>query len=796
MKKHIDSLIRWASEYEMNGVQAGMLLIFSVTLLFSPFLFFGKILLHADSSYLAYPSAYFFSHFLYSPISQFLFSGYPVPVAFEYGYFHPLYNLFYYLFDFLFAYHSLLWLDFIGAAIFTYLFTRKLGLSVYASVIAATAYTFSQMSVAWLGVPSVANAVFLLPAVMYCMFQIAHLRRIYILALGVIVGVAFLGTHYQFIVLALMGGGAFFLFEVWQSWKKELTVITNLKPIFYFSAGMLIALIISLPQAILSMSFFSVSTRELILVYSSAPHLDLIKYLLPALDIPFKSITEFRPYIGIAPLFFALVAGYAIFRKKINDEWASFFVWFFIICLVMSLQYSPILFILKYLPFLKYFAVQSRWMYLGNFALVVLAGYGFDYILREDRFPWERSALFFKRISIGLIVLFTSFTTLILFFGSKAIRLIQDYFDSNLYASTTHLPLEYYHDIIELMARKVFLNVSLVNLNVTLFIVFSICLYWLLRVGRRKILFSNIAVFFVLVNLLSVSALSFSMGDRHILTDKSKIAEFIHSREGDKNNYRVFGFIVPFAQYQAITARHPEAVEDSLIFAKEALVGNLSVFSEIPIVGGYNPMAFRRYQNIVGLLENTIARKTTEEKISQFLSQLNLLSALNVKYVVSPYLLESPYLDLAFSERVTSFEVPLYLYHNKKMVPRVFLANDVVFIPENNESESFTTITESKSDFKDVTFIECDKCTEVSKSTKDKGVINIVSENGWVLEVKVVSDRDEWLVVSNQAVPGWTVEIDGIAAHIYYANHAYQAVFVPKVEHKVSFAYDIIPWIN
>lgn len=792
MKRYKKKILTWFSTYELNGKHALAFLVFSLFLFFSPLLFFGKILLNGDATYYAYPVAYFFSNFFGSPINPFTFSGYPVADAFQIGYFHPLYNIFFKFFDYLFAYHFLLFLDFALAGVFTYLFSRKIGLSTYAGLLASFAYTFAQFSIAWLGVISVANAVFLLPVMMYCILQIADLKKRFIFIFGLIVGIAFLGTHYQFIVISLLGGGIFLLFEIWQRWKAEKGFFSNLKPLFFLCTGAFLALLISLPQALHSLTFFGQSTREAILVYHGAPFIDLARYLIPTFDFPYISMLEFRPYIGIAPLFFAFLSMYAIYRKKITDKRALFFLWFFAITFVMSLELSPLLFVVKFLPFIKYFAEQARWMYLANFALVILSAYGLDFVLKNrEVIVTEKVKRFFKNFSITVTVFFVSANLALLFLGQKLITFTQNYFDSYLYAKTTHLPIQYYHDIIEIMAKKAFLNVSFLNPNIILFIVFSALLYWLLKITERKTLFSNLMVLFVFFNMITVSLLTFNFADRSLISGTSHIADFIHSRQKSDYDYRAFGFLVPFVQYQKITAIHPEAEEESLIFAKESLMGNLNIFSEVPIVGGYDPMAFRRYQDLVTHLENTTAQKTIDEKISLFLSQLNLLSALNVKYVVSPYVLESSDLTLIFSEKVTNFNVPLYLYENKKVLPRFYLAKSVTFLREFDESGSFTKVIEARSDFSEVTFIECDKCM-VTKTVGVSGTATLISESDKNIEMEVKSNSDQFLILSNQAVPGWQVTLDGNPVQIYYANHAYMAVSVPKGNHKVVFSYN--PW--
>ncbi len=793
MKVIVNKVIKWLSNYEIQSSHAVVLLIVLITIFFSPLLFFSKILLNGDATYLAYPSAYFFNHFFGSPINNFLFSGYPVPIAFEYGYFHPLNNLFFYLFDFLFAYHALLYLDFIGAAIFTYFFSRKIGLSVPGSLIGAMAYTFSQLSTSWLGVLSVTNATFLLPAIMYSILQVVELKKRFVVIFGLILGCAFLGTHYQFIIIALLGAGALFLFEVWKKWDKNSKFLFNVMPFVYMSIVGLIGLIVSIPQAMSSLNFFSESGRVAILTYSSAPYIDLFKYLIPSFKIPFISIEEFRPYVGFVPLFFSIIGLYNIFTKKITNERAKFFAWFFVVSLVISLQYSPLLLIIEHIPLVKYFVGQSRWAILSNFAIVIMAAFGFDYIANRSSKFSTRTQVLLKKLSIVIVSFFVAANVALYFISENLITYTKQYFDLNLYAGTTHLPLSYYHGIIESMAQNAFLNVSFLNPNVLLLCTLTVCLYLITKFSNKRISFSNLIIIITSVNMLFVSFFTYKTVDRSVLTDKSAIANFIQSKEINHINYRVFSLGAFYAQYQQITALNPGAETDALVFARESLIGNLNVFSEIPIVGGYNPMALRRYLSVVEYLENATDKTDIQEKNKVFANRLNLLSAFNVKYVVSPYILESSDLSLVFSEKVTSFEVPLYLYQNKRFINRFYFANKVLYLPENNESANFKTVTGAKSDFQDVSFVECDNCGNFESTSTKFGKLEIISETDTRFVINTNSSKEEWLVISNEAVPGWVATIDGQNARIYYANHAFQAVHIPKGKHTVVLSYSAIP---
>lgn len=793
MKKYKEIIIQRLSVIEIKDKWALLLISLSVIFFFSPLLFLGKILMSGDSTYGSYSLAYFFSNFPGVSINPFVFSGYPVISGFQFGYFNPIYNLFFRLFDFIFTVHFIVLIDYLGGAILTYLFTRKIGLSAYASIISSLAYTFSQYSITWQGLPHIANSVYLLPAIFYLLLYVIELNRKSVIFFGLILGISFSATHYQFIILACIGGGVFFIYEIWLSWAGHLSFFKNAKPFLFLFIGIVIAFVISLPSTLSSLSLFKESTRHIYIGYSSASYLDLFKYILPTWNLYHISLDVFRTYVGIGPFFLAVVGIYQLYRRKLNNKRAVFFAWFSVVTLIMSLKYSPSLLIIRYIPIIKYFSVESHWLYLSSFGLVVLAGFGFDFLINNSQtINIEVIRKFIRRITVFLLTAFTTANLIYFFCGEKIIISIQRYFDAHMYANTTQLSLDYYHDVIRLIAGQTFMNVSFLNINVVLLFIYLYVLYLLLKLIDRKILFSNLFIIFVLLNMLSFCFATLDIADKNLIIGRSNTAEFIHANEDDIYGYRVFGFATFLAQYQMISATHANTEIESLVFAREALIANANVYSEIPIVGGYDTLNFRRYQNIVTHLEDTTSKKTIEEKTSIFLSKLNLLSAFNVKYIVSPYILDNPNLDLVFSEKVTDFQVPLYLYKNMKFLPRFYLAKKVTFLSENDEEGNFSRVVQADSNFKDVTFIECDKCTN-EKAFGQIGTVRLIFRDKSGFEIEVTSERDEWLVVSNESVPGWRASIDGVFTKIYYANHAFMGVFVPKGKHKVVFSYEVLP---
>jgi uncharacterized membrane protein YfhO len=55
--------------------------------------------------------------------------------------------------------------------------------------------------------------------------------------------------------------------------------------------------------------------------------------------------------------------------------------------------------------------------------------------------------------------------------------------------------------------------------------------------------------------------------------------------------------------------------------------------------------------------------------------------------------------------------------------------------------------------------------------------------------VKLASERDGWLVLSDTWYPGWKVTVDGRASQLLRANYLFLGVKVPEGEHTIVFYY-------
>lgn len=776
-------MLEYLRTKELSTRWAVAILLGALLVLFAPFLIFGKMYLDGDTIMYTYPAAYLLKTFPDSILNIFSFGGYPVTVAFHVGFFSPIYRFFFGLFDYLFAYHLILFLDYVAAALLTYYFIRNLNKSVYASLIGAMVFTMGQWGVYWMSSINISHTMYLLPAMLLSVLKIKEGRWGYAALVSVLIGLALTYTHYQFILMALMWSGLFMLYlvigEVRMSPKRVLLVLG----VFAVACGL--GFLLGAPQLLRTMEFLPLSMRSVFTAELSVWYMDLFRYLIPNFELPRFSTQEFMPYVGIIPLFLALLALWKV-RKDAWRPYGKFFAWTFVLVIIFALKYSPLFYLLKSLPFIgHYFLQPSRFLYLGNFAVAVLAAVGFDYMIVHKESLTPRFVRNFKRFTY----IFTGGVVLanVLYFAlrNNLLAFAKNYFDVHKYSQTIGLPREYYHSLIELMSDRLFYNMSLLNIYVVLCIASLFAILLLVRYVNNRKLFSNLLVIFVLINLLA-GMVNLRFGNRELLETKPRFAEVISSLEKNPEDYRVLSYLVPFAQYRELLALHPDARVEGFTYTREALLGNLHFFSGIPIVGGYEPIAPRRYQSMLYHLESVPQRVSPKDLDIDILQKANFLSMMNARYIVSPYDLSHKNLKLLERQEVTSFKIPLYLYQNLDVFPMQFVANGIAFQKEEEIEKNFGEIAAFTGSFRDTTFIECNDCGTAGTSG---GTLSIVSKTATSTLMKVNMGGDGWVVLNMTLIPGWKAFVDDVEAKIYYANHAFQAVRVSKGEHSVSFQY-------
>jgi hypothetical protein len=758
------------------------------------------IFLDSDAVSYFYTNAYSLSHNLNVPWNSGILGGFLGAASFQYGFFNPIYRLFYGAVGFVTAYNWMILFYISLASFITYLFSIRLGLSKSAAIFSAISFGLAQTSTHWASNIAVISSVASLPAAFLAVRAAFFGPKWDMIVFALIFGLSFLGAHQQFILMSLVAAGLYGLYLTWAEWTAEKTVGSVIKPWLVFATGCLAALAIGFPQLYETIKFTPISTRTGGLDWAhaaidAATPLDLIKYLLPNFNFRYGISAEFLPYAGIMALLLAIAA----MRKKFADRRVRFFVGLLLFALIASMKYSPVFWLMNKMPVLQYFRGPARWTFVCGFALAILAGLGLEHVVAE----FDKTKNFLKRIA-GWILSATAFVWIIsnlvqFFFGAKITLMLQNWFDANMYARTTGLPVNYYHNVIKGIIDSSFANFSISNPRFMIPFAFMLLTFLTIKYVKKPTRFAEAAIIISFCNLFAVGCAALTFADAGILRDPPAIAKQITSAENDPFSYRIFSFLTRTAGYQNISAVHNNPGNNELTFSIDGLAPNTNIFWGIQSIDGYEPMALARGQRVLAHLGSetnqyfpSLANEDVplQEKISKFISRTPLLSMLNVKYVVSAYDLgKTEQFDLINTIYSTKFSVPLYLYKNNEVLPRIYLADGIKYLTTVDDAKNLQTIIESSNDFSKTTFIECADCQEIPSPYSDKDKIEIKEYRAGFANLQVNTTSSRWLIFGEYDLPGWIATVDGSPAEIYNANYILQGLFVPAGKHEVVFEY-------
>lgn len=394
--------------------------------------------------------------------NPYIFGGMPFLADIQIGFFYPL-NRILSLFIQSNGHLSVWWLQFIIifhffiAQISMYLLTRSLKISSYGAIISSVSYAFSLFMVCHAFHPMIVYHLAWFPVViMFFLKAINEKKYIYGIYSGLILGLSILSGHpqitlYEFLFLGFLG----FWFFVADLKKKELKGNAILKFIAIFLIPFIISTGIFFIQYLPSQTLASNSQRDDIkyskanqtlreeikwekategsmkfgqLFTSVVPHLfgsvDVSNKNNPApFHLPFKFVNvketgnksnpykieseeqiqnhfywETSYYFGITTLILAIFGAITGFKTRFS----AFLIFISIFSILFAMGENGLIFnIFFHLPFFGTFRNPSRMIFLFVLSASILAGIGFDTILKSKR---DKTA-FIKLLIISSIIL-------------------------------------------------------------------------------------------------------------------------------------------------------------------------------------------------------------------------------------------------------------------------------------------------------------------------------------------------------------------------------------------------------
>ena len=235
------------------------------------------------------------------------------------------------------------------------------------------------------------------------------------------------------------------------------------------------------------------------------------------------------------------------------------------------------------------------------------------------------------------------------------------------------------------------------------------------------------------------------------------------------------------------------------------------------LVTGYEPTGYRYYGEYFDLLQanqlgpprprvwyDLLATRGPGGAHQMLLARPDLLDALNVKYVVSPYRLLWP--DDHFLEAATFPRQPifffyrglgvcdLHLYRNTRFLERAFWAPRVVTV--RSEEQGIGVIEQNN--LHDVAVVQTAGAPPavegaIGPPAGDEPV-TVLAAWGGHLALEARASRERFLVVSEVWHPSWRAKIDGRPATVYRTNHAMLGLAVPPGNHHIVFDFQPVHW--
>ena len=714
-------------------------LVFIVFFSFVIIVFLGKLILmrsaflggdYADQLYpwsMIYADA--IKNFQFPYWTRYIHSGFPLMAEGQMGGFYPLNIAFFFLLPFKIAYNYIVIFHFVLAGFFTYIYAKKLGACQWGATLAAFLFCFGSAYAGCMINISTVKTLVWLPLILWMFENYFDKKKfVFIIGSGIILGVQLLAGSTQVGVYSVLLCGSYFIFGIIK--RKEGSV----KEVFNLGLMMLIAGCIFYPQFILSSTLADLSWRaKASLGFALSGSFFPVNCI--SLVLPYPVLNGPRFYLGVLSILF-LVAG--VLKIKTTPRIQPLFL-FFLFSIFLGLgRFNPLFILFVKFTRMYNFRSPSKFILFSIFAASIFAGYGFTKFFNDEKNQFRVKALnIFSKVLIGTLGLFFIAKTVLVVFKGNIIYMGKWIVTKYTYGTPFHR-----YDLDTYMTKVEGFYVSLVNMSSLSnpFVLGGVVLC-VLMIGagfyyRGKKRFSmGHKIFFMVIIFLDLFVFSlYGTGFRgnikgfDVLKPECRsVFETIHN---DKGLFRIL-------PYDLVSAKLPKWSSASL----NAVYGIDSIALYTPLVNEY----YRSELGSLEVVDNALGLDTP--KPDSLDTNLGLIRMLNVKYIISPKILEKPFLNFVLSEK------GIYLYELKDTLSRSFVA-------------------------KELSPIKIDR--QVKVKILDYG-------SGYAF-FEVNMPYEGYLVFSENRYPGWKAYVDEIEKEILEIS-AIQAVKVNKGNHKVEFIY-------
>jgi uncharacterized membrane protein YidH (DUF202 family) len=647
------------------------------------------------------------------------------------------------------------------AGIFMFLFLKDLNLKPEVSFLGGLLYMFSPCLVSLVH-PGHDGKMYVM-ALLPLAFLILHKacksgRLLHFLLFSLVFALLIFTPHMQMAYFTCWGLGLFFLFQLWDIHRKGNRKIPKI--IAYFLISIILGFSISMIQLLspyLYLKTYSMRTMHTETMegykYASSWSMQLeeaASEIVPEFcgdniytkdntywgRNPFKLNSE---YIGLFALFLAVVT--IIYRR-------NRLIWFFTGLGVLAFIYAlggttPFFRIFYHLvPGVKSFRGPSMINFLFCFSAVTIAMLGLQNYFRLKDNPDEANK--FLKIAFIFVIAYSGLAILITLMGKSFF----DAWIAVLYSGIQPAKRVALQSDIPRIVRGLWISTSLLWLG-----------YGILRLHLKGALKEGLVVgalaVIALVDLFRVDSRFIIVVDPNLYYRKSLAVDFLQEKQKEEP-FRVFLL--------------PESYQDNYL----ALYG----IEEVSFTAMHGNQ-LRLYDEFVGRHEK-----------NPNLTLPNFMNLLNVKYLLSPSPLNTPWAKQVFEAE------GIYVYENLDFLPRAFPVYS--WEVEKDERKILAELKNSQFDIRHKILLS-EASPNISSDTTEIPSNHVIPAKVYdnrinSFKVDVEMQKDGFLFLSENYYPAWKAYVDGKETKIYRANYLFRAVYLDKGRHEVKFVYDSTPY--
>lgn len=468
-------------------------------------------------------------------------------------------------------------------------------------------------------------------------------------------------------------------------------------------------------------------------------------------------------YTGVIPV--VLSVFFLIGRGRRALPMAGLFMIFLLLAMGGNTAlYRPLY---DWFPFFDKFRYPVKFLFIGFLLISVAAGRGYDYLfarVSDARGTGRKTMATLLALSMAGALAFGAVS----FFGPDI--------TASMKASGMDTPSFNSAEINVFNAKRLFFFITVLPL------VIYVC-----GKKRPKALSWSIGALLV-IDLFFAHNGYYVTTDPAVYHSKGAVMEFLTK---DKTLYRTF--VTPRTLTDTI-----EVPDSGLFSRQELLLINLdkerllgyNIEHHVEDAGGVEVMRRGDYMSVYEM--------ATRQKA---IDETNLLSMLNVKYVVSIPPIDSPGFALrkvvgAANGRTDGLGgyKTFKIYENLNVAPRFYLAGNYRVVKSAEElagrltDKGFIPVEETL--LSGMPWKEGDGGKASSPLTRSgKGTVRVLEYGDSRATVEVTAAEQALLVAAENWYPGWAATVDGEDAAILKANYIQRAVAVPPGTHTVRFEY-------